>query len=1526
VEPNPSQHLHAAFATGQIDADEAINQAIDLLDAETDPTRESALRTLVAATENRPDRTIDVMDAVDESLRPGRALTPEELAVLRDLARRRPRALSPLVDAFGQALSNPDESEVDTALVSRLLGDVGEEAPGVVKPALGPLLHRTDAERTETVAEASWAVVRTSVKEPAMLRPVIAGRVWDLDSHDPATVASGLETLGRIGWLLPTHLAGLDSVIERVDHPASDVREAALQALGRVAGRKIEPGLGIPGPDRVEPYLERIVDRVTDPDPDVRLTAIATLGQFAREDPGSVSDVLDTLVLATDDDVWYVRAAALETLETAIDPTELDLQTIDLERMQRHILPRLTDGDDDVETAAVSLLVTLVEEFGSERSAFVRHVVDLLVWYEYYCGGMFDGSEPFAALDEAQASLSDVSRYMRVVRALEDSDDDRIRSTTVELCGFVARRSPEHRLTAIDMLQSMLGDEEESVRRRVLTEFETLVETDPAVAHTVGHITSLVFKYDPELRDEAASVLAACHSHESAFLDEAIGLHCQFLREAQKRDDESKDDDSDEGLGELFAGESGQSHLDAFVESAPCLVADAAPKLVECLLADDDSTEFVAESLARAAANGGSIDSQTAQAVENAIHEEASSSSLVAWLSTLLLLGTESDALHDRAVDRLHSLAERDEPTPLPSCLSLLVEHEPALVARLLVVYPPLADLPAGTGFSQTRVELLAEVVSAHPRLFLRCRGRRSPYSDRSLSLGYANDKDWLSELVASVPQTVPAADWLHNGFWADDGEVTARLLETVGRADALHGDDKLETWVVHPHPEVRTVARELRADTAATPSALSSSADELPNSAECTPTNATEEVVDNIATDVAASDPERCRSALEQLISIGVSDSELRAYVRQHLLASSVTVDEVAAPHSLLGALVTLAPRELEPSSARETTAAEGMLPGGPIDAGMRSAVYRQYATFGTTPVRDVALTALCSLPPEAVDASVAETLTERLQDVDDTVRAQAARTVTHFARDPAVVSAVLIDALITGLHGPRHVTIACCEALGQCVAANLSFAERAVPALETRLRARERGVRRAAASALAHIGRTRPDALQPITNTIVERFRSDQVVRSELVPAMASIPVSKMPTPKLIVEPLLAELVETDDPSVSQATGRLLVAIANDSPESVRIHLKDVSERLEEDFEESFVPDFRDVETSALSTYWLLRIVGTCAEDNHLVAKDFEWLVTETIEDLYDEEEDGFGSSVPIYDGQVTTRGLARMAARVAAFGGLDCYESVLERWFVDPSKPEPDPTEVAHHLVVADPKTRTETVVAIDEFAPTSHVDALLEELFEIEINLNRYDAVFESLTKLLPRTDDKRLHRRGVTVLLDASRGRNWKICTAAVETLAELGQTEVVQADEVIAHLIGLFDAGSRADSTVADVVGDLLQYAHLDTETLFVSVLTHYEQSQQSPNRRQTAIRLVGILGRRDPAVRDRAVAALVNAISDDDQWVRKEAARALTDINGVAPDALRPYHDKIETLIETAGDGIAATLETCVTTTSRLD
>jgi len=353
--------------------------------------------------------------------------------------------------------------------------------------------------------------------------------------------------------------------------------------------------------------------------------------------------------------------------------------------------------------------------------------------------------------------------------------------------------------------------------------------------------------------------------------------------------------------------------------------------------------------------------------------------------------------------------------------------------------------------------------------------------------------------------------------------------------------------------------------------------------------------------------------------------------------------------------------------------------------------------------------------------------------------------------------------------------------------------------------------------------------------------------------------------------------------------------------------------------------MPDFRDVETTPLSTYWLLRVVSICAAENHVIANQFEWLVTEILESVNEANSDDFDLSGSIHDGHVTTRGLARVTARVAALGGFKCYNAVLNGWFGDPSKPTPEPSETAHYLVIIDSQTRREILATIRDYAPDSHVEPLIEELLDMEINLNRYDAVFDSLVALLPLIDDKQLHRRGFGLLLETSRAHNWQIYEAAIESLAELAQTKVVQADEVIAHLIGLFDTGTRAQTTVADAIGETIQYAQLNAETLFMSALSQYEQSDESPKRRQAAIRLIGILGKRYPAIRERALPTVVDAVDDTDQWVRKEAARALAEINAIAPETLRSYHDEIEHLIETGSDGIAAILESCISATSNV-
>ncbi|WP_135365920.1 HEAT repeat domain-containing protein [Halosimplex halophilum] len=1471
------RQLRAALATGRSTPDDVIDRALAHLDAEPDPVREQALRTLVAATETRPDRVIDAVDTVESSLRPGRALTPEELAALRGLARRRPRALSPLVDSLGTALSNPAESEVRPALAAALLGDLGEAAPGVVKPALGPLVGLTESAVTDTAVEAAWAVTRTATDEPAMLRPVIAGRVWDLDSDDPATIVDALETLGRIGWILPDHLAGLDEVAARVDHPVSDVRATAIEALGRVADIQRTATLGTPRPDRVEPYLDRIAARLADPDSDVRGAAAIALKQVARQNSSAVREYRDDLLRVTDDDDWEVRHAALKALEYTFDPA-----TVDLHRLRERVLPRLADGDGDVEGAAISLLLTVVEEIRTDSPDIAAHVVDMLVWAQFTSQGLFETLNPLYELEDRGVTLPDIPRYVELARAISEMGGFADQQATAKLCGVIARQSPDHRLAAIGILQSLLADDGEGARRQVLEEFETLVEADPAVAPTLWHVTESVFKYDPTVRDDAARVLTACDTRNPAFLGDAIELQRRFLRDELESDGESEDEDEDgDGdLGDLFGSEPSGPSLEPFVDASPQLVTDAALTLLGSFPTGHDSTESSAQLLARAVANGGTIDRETAETLGDIVRAEDTSPPAVAWLSTGLLLGTADTEIRDRAIDRLHSFAERDEDTPTLACLRLLADHTPRFAARILVNHPPIATLP------EMNAETLAEIVTAHPRLYLRCRGRESPFGARPIAPGYANDTGWLGGLAETIPQTVPAAKWLRDGFWSDDGELTASLLEAVGRDAAAPGDGELAPWTAHPSPDVRRAATALGED-GAEPS------ESLPTHLEG-PEDATMEQVDEIATHLAATDPDHCRRGAELLVTIGAHDPDLRPYVRQHLLASAVALDEAAAPDTLFGALATLAP---EPAGG----SAPGLesIPPGAVGRDALSPVIRRYARFGTPPVRDVALCTLRSLPAETADSPVEDVLVERLRDPDAVVRAQAARTVAHLVGDGLDVTTPLVDAAADALDGPRHVTIACCEALGHCGAVDPTVTDRAVSELETRLRARERGVRRAAATAIAHIGDVEAGALAPITDTLTERFCRDRVVRGALLPALATLPPDEIPRRDRVAETALAALVETDRPPVSQAAGRLLAAIADGSPGSVRRHLDAMSDRLEDRYDDAIVSDLADVEVPPLSLYWLLRVVGTCTRDSPPVADRFDWLISEAVG--YMDGSAAGGTYGVSSDDHVTARALARATARVAALGGLDCYETVLERWPQDPTKPDPEPAETAHFLTITEGASRTDTLETFVEHASSDRVDSVIAELLDHEITLNRNEAIFDSLTTLLPLTGDRRLHRSGISVLLDASSDRNWGIRVDAIETLTELGETDVVPADEVIAHLFGLFSDGTRVRETVVEAVVNLLQHAELDPETVLTASVEYYSESRDRGNVRKTAIRLVGELGTRYPAVRDRAVTTLLEAVSDDDRQVRRQAADCLAELEAVGQDPLPPYQDRIE-------------------------
>ncbi|WP_018258798.1 hypothetical protein [Halomicrobium katesii] len=1470
--------LRVGFETGHVSGEAVIDRALAALDSETIARRRAALAALAAATDSRPDRTTEVVDAVESSIGPGATPTRAELAALRDLGCRRPRAFAPLVETFRRPLTHAGESAVDTAALSALLGDLGTAAPGVAKPLLGPLVDAADDAHSAVRNEAAWAVVRVATSEPAMLRPLVAGLVWELDRENPATVCDALATLGRIGRFLPGHLAGLDAIGSLLDHPSPDVRTAAIEALGETAGRGTKFDTGVAAPARVEPFLDTVSERATDPEPQVRAAALKTLGRVARHEPRLAGTYTQRFLAATDDDDRRVRHTALDAIGDTFDPS-----TIDLARFQRRVGSRLTDGDDDVLGAAVGVLLTAVRALRSDHPGRARYLVDLLVWFQLSPHSGLGVPDPLDELGSELAALVDLDRYLEVARTLRDADDDSLRHAGVSICDAIARHADSHRLAAVGVLQSMLADEDEHVRRRVLSVFERLAEIEPTLCSLLGRIAWPVAAYDPAVRPQAVSVLAATGQTDAKHRTGPVAVQCRVLRD--RRDAEDEGDGMD-----ILDPDPASEPLQRLAEAAPEAVTEAAPTLVE-FLGDDERDALVAEALATAVAEGGRLTAATVRRLEAVVQSDPVAPPLLAWLSTLLLLDGD-EAARRRARDRLHSLAERREETPLLACLSVLVDHEPTVVAEVLGSCPP------GETLSESRARRLARLVTAHPRLLLRCRTGWSPFPESARERERPGRTAWPTALAETAPQTVSATDWLADRFWTDDGELTASLLETMGRADSLPGGPD-DAWRHHPSPAVRDAAWALLDGDPDT------DRDAERGASTVDPAAATADTVDEIASRLAAASRARCRRACERLVSIAVHAPSLRPTVRQQLLASTPTLRETASPVAVLGALSTLAPRVETPSERTASSAPPAESVG---------ALLCRYASAPSPGVRDVALSAL---RVRATDepAALADVVIERLRDPSDAVRAQAAHTAATLVGDSLRVSSPLVDALCDAVDGPRYVALAACRALGHCGAIEPSVTDRVVAALTTHLRARERGVRRSAAGGLARIGHADPAALVPVADTLCDRIRTDSVTRPALLPVVTILGTECSVTLDSLVEPSLTALVSDTSPTVTRAAGRLLAAVAEDAPGTVHGRLHPVGERLHEEYDGEIVTNFRDIAPSPLSTYWLFRVVATCARANHTITESFAWALSETVDFLTSP-----AAASPHYDlprDSVTTDGLATVTARAAGLGGDSSYETILESWPGDPTKPTLEPAVTAQFLVLADDQTRDRSFEHIENHVAPADRDDVLAALLSQSVNLNRHEAVFASLTRLLPLSDDEGLHRRGVATLLDACEAHNWAVRVDAIEAIATLGTTAVLPADEAIGHLLGRPGREPRTHEAIVDAVLGLLGHAERTPETVATAMAVRYERG--GPARRRLAVWLLGRLATRHATVRSRAAATLLAALSDSDRWARERAGEDLAAIAAIDPEPLAAHRERLERRVTRADGEVADALRTCL-------
>jgi len=1492
VTDRPPRSLHIGLKTGRLSVDDVLEPGLSALHAETITTRREALSALVVATVTQPEQATDVFDEVVSAVHTGAALTPSEVAMLRTLGQRYPREFTPLVQTFRPLLTDAVESSTDPALLSATLGTVGSEAPGVVKPILSTLVDLTDTSRSALRNEAAWAIVRVTVSEPALLRPLIAGLVWDLDSDNPNTAQRAVEMLGQVGRFLPGELAGLDTMASLLDHPVPTVRASTLRAFGKIAGEEAEPATGIPAPTNLEPFLDAIVARIADPEPTVRAAAVNTLGEFKTYDQTENKTYINEILTCVSDPHRDVQLAGLNALTKIFEPSINDVDSL-----LESVIPQLLNNDDDVKAATVEVLLTAVRSLSTEQPSTARYITDLLVWFQLSSHGGFGVPDPLDELEESLVSVVDVDQYLHVAQSLRGAEDTTVRHAVVSLCTTVAAHSKPHRLQAIGLLQDLLTDEDENVRRNVLEAFKRLAEETPSLRPMLARVAWSVAAYDPPVRQKAMSTLAVTGWDDEPTRIDPVDVQFRVLQEQQDAGEDDMSDDLD-----VVDSPSEAENLLVLAQAQPHSVTDAAPRLIAHLSATDEPVPSVARALATAVASGGTVSTETVHDIEQLVQSGELSPAILAWLSTLQLLVTDDAGLNARARDRLHSLAERRIQTPFLSCLALLVDSHPDTVAELLLSFP------AGQMLSSDRSEQLADVVTKHSRLLLRCRTPKwtNLAKPERITDSGSYRVEWPTSLAESAPQTVPATEWLTDSFWKGDGQPTATLLSTVGRAEALRDETGLNTWARHPSPEVRNVVRQLENDG---------------HRSLCTlPDNviaATSEVVNTTAASLASDSGAQCRRASEQLVSIAAHNPSLRSPVRQHLLASTVAFEETAAPDAILGALSMLAPsgEQLEFATAdfERSDVQNEILSADPTN-NIVPLLY-QYATSPSSGVRDVALSAIRSRSAD-VSAHPTSVLVDRLRDADSVVRAQAARTTAVLVEDGLDITPDLVGSLVDLLDGPRYVTIAACEALGHCGAMSPSMTSRVISALETRLRARERGVRRAAARAIERIGYAEPDALERIIDTLCDRVRTDRVVWPGLMPALSVAPLSDDKEIQRLVKPAFSALVADTDPAVTQAAGQLLVTAAETTPGDVHRRLSSVGEQLHEEFDGNIVTDFRDITTSPLTTYWLLRALDICTRDTHTVIQSFGWAVTETVDYLSPSS-----NSTPAHDlprENVTLEGLSRVTARAAGLGGHESYDTILSEWPDDSTKPLLDPEATAQYLIHTDQSTRTQTLETITTNLSSEHRDAVIDTLLDQPLNLNRYEAIFESLIQLLDKSNDRHLHRQAVDTLLDACEAHNWEICVHAIETITELGATAVLPADETIAHLLTLTGCGIQTYEVIANGISNLLGHATISQATLCCTLIAQYEQADHWLERRQLTISIIGQLAASQSIVRSQAVETLVRAIKDTNRWIRKRAASDLAAVAEVDLNALRPHKEQIERIAASACDEVADPLNSC--------
>ncbi len=479
-------------------------------DALAFPLVDALLTTVIGAPERTPALVERLRDGLAASTRGERIHSALYLAVLAIAQTEAPaddHLAAALEDAEPALCSLLDGVELERQSAAFALTTLATALPDAL-PVLRDLLDRADhplaGEAVEVLTLVSENQPRTLAETPGGVPALVAGA----DHHDAAVRAEAVAGLRAVASSTDDQRATA-AVGDALTDPASDVREEAARAFGRVSRQ----------PDPLDPALPGLARALTSDDPSVREAAIGALEFHLEPSDHDLDAAALVAAVANDDDA--VTASALDLLVVVARNRPQDVVDAGLDPLRDELAGRDPDTAGDVLRVLNELVAHVPDELHSLVPVLRTHLqrdnqsVSVTGFREpnLLATGILQAiaeAEPAAVVD----AVPDLSR---VFFETEAGENTRAVSRARDALHAVGTERPDAVAVPVDDAVTALESVDATRRQRGLVLLTALVDADVVPIQAVRPTaTALVADDDPDVGAAAAAFLEAAVSHTEA--------------------------------------------------------------------------------------------------------------------------------------------------------------------------------------------------------------------------------------------------------------------------------------------------------------------------------------------------------------------------------------------------------------------------------------------------------------------------------------------------------------------------------------------------------------------------------------------------------------------------------------------------------------------------------------------------------------------------------------------------------------------------------------------------------------------------------------------------------------------------------------------------------------------------------------------------------------------------------------------------------------------------------------------------